>query len=518
MSPRRLRPSTRERPLDRADRALWQRTSPFAAVFYVGRFIQAIAKNALQSLAPLAAFVVAFEGSPMRNLVIAVVGLASFALVFSVLRYWFFRYSIVGDSILIRDGILNRKQLDIGFDRIQAVNTRQNPLYRMLGLTTVTFDSAGSSAEEGYLPAVRQEIADDLRTRIRRMPTRIDPADTDAPAGEAVETRPIMRLAAGDIVLAGLSSGRVFLLLALLGPLGEVAEREIGEHVEEIAVVEALSPVRPDAGFGVLLALGVVTLLVIVLLLASVIGALLRYHGFALTADGDVLRSNGGLLTRHEHSVNRIKVQSVTVVQNAILRLFGRLRLRVRQAGGGREAGNRDFLVPIARDEQVRAVGQEILREEYEGTLLDLQGAGFKPVSRQYVRSRTLLFGVVPGCGAAALLWPVAGPMALLALAWIPVCALLVRQVHRRLGFSVAAEGLALRSGFVGSRVVVWLHRKVQQVSITQSPFQRRRHLATLRIHLAAGSLRIPFIEHATARQLRDYVLYKVESSRLPWH
>lgn len=454
----------------------------------------------------------------MRNLVIAVVAVATFALVLSTLHYWFFRYAILGDSILIRDGIFNRKQLDIGFDRIQAVNTRQNPLYRMLGLTTVTFDSAGSSAEEGYLPAVSNEIAEDLRARIRRTPARTDTSDTDPPAEAAARARPIMQLSAGDIVLAGLSSGRVFLLLALLGPLGELAEREIGDRIEETAVIEALSSMRPDAGLGVLLGLALVTLLLIVLLLASVIGAFLRYHGFALTADGDVLRSNGGLFTRHEHSVNRIKVQSVAVVQNAILRLFGRLRLRVRQAGGGRDAGNRDFLVPIARREQVQAIGREIFREECDGALLDWQSPDFQPVSRQYVRSRTLLFGILPGCGASALLWPAAGPMALLALAWIPVCALAVRQVHRRLGFAVAAEGLAFRSGFIGSRVVVWLHRKVQRVNVTQSPFQRRMKLATLKLHLAAGSVGIPFIDVATARRLRDYVLFKAESSALPWH
>jgi putative membrane protein len=267
-----------------------------------------------------------------------------------------------------------------------------------------------------------------------------------------------------------------------------------------------------------LLALVLVTLLLAVLLLVSVIGAFLRYHGFALTADGDVLRANAGLLTRHEHSVNRIKVQSVAVTQNAILRLFGRLRLRVRQAGGGRQSGSLDFLVPIARDEQVQAIGREIFREEYGRSLLDPRDAGFHPVARQYVRSRTLLFGVLPGCGAAALLSPAAGPVALLALAWIPVCALLAWQVHRRLGFAVGAEGLAFRSGFIGSRVVVWLHRKVQRISVTQSPFQRRKNLATLRIHLAAGSVRIPFIDAATARRLRDYVLYKAESSPLPWH
>jgi putative membrane protein len=452
----------------------------------------------------------------MRNLVIVIVALAAFALVSAALRYWFFRYSIVGDSILIRDGVFNRKQLDLGFDRIQAVNTRQNPLYRLLGLTTVTFDSAGSSAVEGYLPAVRSEIAKDLRARIRRMPTRTDVAGPGASPAPTTGAAQLMRLSPGDIVLAGLSSGRVFLLLALLGPLGQVAEREIGQRIEEAAVIETLSVIAPDAGLGVLLVLAFIALLL--LLLASVVGAFLRYHKFVVTADGDVVRSAGGLFTRHEHSVNQAKVQSVAITRNAMLLLFGRLRLRVRQAGGGREAGNRDFLVPIARAAEVQAVGREIFREEFDESLLHSRSTGFRPVSRRYVRSRTLLFGVLPGTAAGVLLWPALGTVALLALAWIPVCAVLAWQVHRRLGFAPGTEAIAVRSGFIGSRVVVWLYRKVQRINVTQSPFQRRMNLATLRIHLAAGSVRIPFIDHETARQLRDYTLYKIESSPLPWH
>ena len=95
---------------------------------------------------------------------------------------------------------------------------------------------------------------------------------------------------------------------------------------------------------------------------------------------------------------------------------------------------------------------------------------------------------------------------------------LAVRLHYRRLGFALWPEGMAYRSGFVGKRVIVWLHRKVQRVTIRQSPFQRRLGLATIRFHLAAGTVHIPFIDHDMARRLHDYVLYKVESSRLAWH
>lgn len=524
--------SRSEAKLETTEQVGWHRTSPFAAVFYAGRFLRGIARNALQSLAPIAAFMVAFEGDPMRNLALAVAGLASFIIVSSFLRYWFFRYAIVGDSILIRDGILNRKQLDIGFDRIQAVNTRQNILYRLLGLTTVTFDSAGSSAEEGSLPAVGVEVADDLRARIRRTPRRHVERDAagsrisdDEPIGEAGDAaggpssaRTLMRLGARDIVLAGLASGRVFLLLAVLGPLGELAEREIGDLIEETTVFEAVSSFRPDAATGALLVLAVVAGVIVLLLLISVVGAFLRYHRYSLTTDGDVMRSTGGLFTRHEHSVARAKVQSISVSQNVLLRLFDRYSLRVRQVTAGAAGNARDFVVPVSRGGDLHAVGEEIFRDEVADLALDPRGAAFERVSPHYIRSRFILFGLLPASGVAALMWPSVGAAALIAFSWLPVCALAAWQSHRRLGFSVARDGLAFRRGLLGSRVVVWLHRKVQRVSIRQSPFQRRAHLATLRLHLAAGSVRIPFIDYDKACRLRDYVLYRVESSPLPWH
>jgi hypothetical protein len=35
---------------------------------------------------------------------------------------------------------------------------------------------------------------------------------------------------------------------------------------------------------------------------------------------------------------------------------------------------------------------------------------------------------------------------------------------------------------------------------------------------MASGSVRIPYIDYGLARQLRDVILYKVESSQKAWH
>ena len=74
------------------------------------------------------------------------------------------------------------------------------------------------------------------------------------------------------------------------------------------------------------------------------------------------------------------------------------------------------------------------------------------------------------------------------------------------------------RSGLLGFRTVGLLFRKVQRVTVTQSRYQRRKGLASLRMYMASGKVSVPYIEHELAQQLRDYILYRVESSQRAWH
>ncbi|MCZ6911743.1 MAG: PH domain-containing protein, partial [Proteobacteria bacterium] len=137
-----------------ADKGNWLHTSPLAAVFYLGKIYQTIVKNLVPSLAPAFVLLVASGGDLTSKIGF---GLAAFVLVTTTaafLRYWFFRYRITGNSVLIRDGVLKKTQLDIQFDRIQAISTQQNVIFRAFGLVTIKLDTAGSAKQEGHLPAV----------------------------------------------------------------------------------------------------------------------------------------------------------------------------------------------------------------------------------------------------------------------------------------------------------------------------------------------------------------------------
>lgn len=498
------------------DTTAWRRTSPLAAVFYLGRIYQAIAKNAVQSLAPLAAFLVAFRGDRTTAVIAAVAIFLTVTLVHAFLRYWFFRFHVTPDSILIRDGVFRKRQLDIKFERVQGINTTQNVLFRLFRLVTVNLDTAGASGHEGHLPAVRHTLADELRERIRRTPRAAPESEAAEPAGAAAQR--LLRLAPAEVVRVGLSSGRVFLVLVLVGPLLDWFDDRLGEIAEEQAVLDFFGGAAPSFGLAIALTLGVVLAIFLVLTMASVVGAVLRWHGYELIVDDDVLRATAGLLTRQEQSVQRVKVQSLHINQNFMLRRFRRYRLRTRQAASGRAGTASRLDVPICTAEVSPRIAAVLFRDELGDLPLDPRARSFARISRSYIRSRSITHGVVPAVVAGLVLAPAAGPGAGLALLWIPFAAGIAWLRYRRFGVAVTEDGMAVRSGFVGTRIVLWLHRKVQQVSITQSPFQRRRGLATMRCHLAGGGVTVPFVEYAAAARLRDYVLYRVETSERAWH
>ncbi len=98
--------------MNATDTSQWRHTSPLAVIFYLGKIYKTIAENAVQSLAPLVAFLFAYQGGLMGKLILGGGAFITFTVVAAILRYWFFRYRIDEGSILIREGVINKTQVE----------------------------------------------------------------------------------------------------------------------------------------------------------------------------------------------------------------------------------------------------------------------------------------------------------------------------------------------------------------------------------------------------------------------
>ena len=533
----------------------WRRSSPLGVVFFFERAVKNAFGNVLQLGGSVATLVLLWRASPWFALVGIAVWLALCAAA-GFVRYWHFRFRQDERGVHIRRGVFKKEQLDVEYDRIQGINVDQSPIFRLLGLVTVRFDTAGSTEQEGHLPAVTREYAEALRARVRGHAQEATVHLPDAPAQESLQPgsarglpfawespqpgererlalaqetpqpgqgRLLLALGNMDMLRIALTDPSVLFALVMLPALIP----QYGEQVEELADAAMAQAAEYQALGPTVLAvmlLGVALAGLFVLLLVAIGSAFLRFHGYQLRLDARTLRSRGGLLTRKEVAVETRKVQHVHVFQGPLMRLLGIYRLRALPAGSGlptpqaEEAGSRVLLVPALRPPLADELRARIFGDEGADLSMLPTDPRFTAISKRYILARTISFGVAPALLATIVAAPFLGVVALACLAWVPLAALAAWQFWRRYGYMHDDHGLTSRRGFFGRRLSVCLFRKVQGVTLERSPMQRRNGLATLHVDVASGGLSMPFIDYPRAVELRDYILYKAESSRLPWH
>lgn len=428
------------------------------------------------------------ESVPVRLLVAG----AALSLVGRVSTYLTTRFGIVGDRFVLRRGLLFRQERTIPLESIQNVQIRQGPLHRALSLAELRIDTAGDFAEEEVLlSGVPLRAAIDLRRRLLRR---------GALASEAPRSRPVLRLSAREILLAGATENRVGYIAAALAGLLELLDDagvEPRDWIEPLLARLSDEPQRTAA-----LAAG---LLVLLLLAAgwtvSVALAFLRFHGFLLEETPRGFVRTSGLLHRSWIVLPHERVQAAIVEANPLRRRLGRVTVRAVTAGGSRDdlRSGRTVVAPLVPEARARALVRALLR------------SGDPPRRLRPVHPRSLRRGLVRFAAAAAAavlaLYATAGPAAslaaapvLLALAW-----LLARARYRALGWALRGPILAARAGIWTRRTFFVPLDRIQSVAWRQSPIQRVQGLATLEIDIAgSGPFAGPRIVDLGAREAVD--------------
>ncbi len=524
----------------------WQRSSPFAIVFFVGDAFKVIRQILIQGGLPLVALVFAFldNAGRMEFLLAVIAATILIVLGVAVIQWMCFRFQIAEDRLLIRKGFVKKIKIDLPYERTLGIHVERSLVDRIMGLVTVALDTSGSIQAEGKLPSIRTELANRLRARV------VAALPTDAGAGAEAEAargasgalprqgRVLVKLGPADMVRIGLASRNFIFVAALVGLLVDLLQPgDLADPIREALAAGVDNATSAVSGLGALAQLALATMLILgvltVALVLTVTTAFLRHHALALWHDGRTFRLRAGLLTQREVVVETLKIQQLSVSQDIVLRRLKRFRLRALPAaqaarGGSAPAGfdSAGILdIPLLDDRAVEDLHSRIFGREAQGIAALPHSKAFKRISPYYIRTLTLriwpIAGLVLSVVFPGLLSPGISVGASMLIGWIaalPTAALIAWQLWRRRGYAHDDDGVASRSGFLGKRVDAFLMRKVQSAVLKQSPLQRRKGLATLQVQLACGKVTVPYIDEDAARRLRDYILYKVETSRRRWH
>jgi putative membrane protein len=505
----------------------WQRTSAVAVVFFLFNATSRFVTNGLPAVALMVAAYASGSDARKSWILTGLLLAGLIGIVASILRWLRFRFCIVDDRVLVRSGVLHREELSVEFGRIQNISIREPVYMRPFGLALLSIDTAGSGQKEIVLGGIKKDTAIQLRETILSKKDQTVIADPVGGTGALADKSLLLSRSSKDIVIYGLTVNFAFWVLiavgAFFGSQG-VAENFFSWLGTKIQFQDVLSAVESFGGFfgSILILIGMMLVVILLLPLISVLGALVRHYGYRLSVEGETYRKNSGLLTRHDESLKRHKIQAMVLKQNFVARFFKRtnMQLRIASAGSGVESGQlptgpkTTFLVPALHKHELT----ELIPGFFPGC--EYGDVQFSRINRRRFSMVIMGWAVLPP------LILVTGLLSLL-VSWkfvvlLPIAAAIawsiISRVWEKIGYGVVADYGFVCRGFFGTHTTVFPLFKVQRIDIRQTPGQRRKGLAQLSIHLASHTLKIPYVCEHDAKTFRDLALYYVESSNRAWY
>lgn len=360
------------------------------------------------------------------------------------LSWYFTRYRITATHVYVNTGMIFRSQKQARIDKVQSIEIAQPLVARLLGLAELRFDVADGSSSVLRLSYLKKDEAAQLRRQILTLAHGQQP--TAAASVESVDT-PVPDIE-DERVLVRVPPGRL-----------------IGSFL-----------LRPGAIIGALLT---ITLLVLTIVgvggfAAGLLPALLGFGGwfykelnggwnFTASVTDTGLRVAYGLTDTKQQSVPVRRVQAIEISRPWLWGSLGWYRMQINVLGTGSGDDGSESTTVVLPVGDVHAVAQIMgillpnlgVAEQREVLLTALEGSGEQRG-----------FTVSPRAARIFSPW-----------AW------------RVQGFVVTPTTLITRHGRLGRRATFTPHTKVQGTSWRQGPLDRRRALATVRVHSAGGTV-----------------------------
>jgi putative membrane protein len=371
-------------------------------------------------------------------------------------------YRVTDRALHFRSGVFSPDETVVPIDRVQAVDTIAGPVQRLFGVSGLQVQTSGGGEQaEVVLSALSDDRARELRAALGH-------------ADEAEQTQRRRHLTMGGLLVTALTAPQLGVVLPVVGGLfGLLQNGLVGQSETLVRNVNSVHEV-------VLIALA----LLVAAWILSFAGSVVAFSGFEIQRADQRLRIRRGLLQRRAVSVPVARVDGVQVVESALRRPFGLVTLRLEVTSlGGRETAERTLFPLLARRDVEPFLATFL--PELAGSLA-LQRHPPARARRRYV-TRPVLVALVL---AAALVVTVPA-------AWPAVPVLIALAVVLGLD-AFAAAGLRLdpddgrvilRARHRAARItLVVRRRRLQELAVSRTIFQRRAELATVSVAVARGT------------------------------
>ncbi|CAN5783047.1 PH domain-containing protein [soil metagenome] len=390
-------------------------------------------------------------------------------LIAPAVKYSRFRYDIRGNTLVVQGGLISRWRRVIPRERVQSVDLVQKLRHRAFGVVELRIEAVGGKQTEAALVALAPEEADRIRSWAS------GGAVDSAVAAQQVQAPPLAHLTGKDLLIAGITGGRVAVLAALIGYsqeyFGENSFDQITGYGERLL---------PGASLVIIIS-ALAAVVIAVSLLLSIALTILIYWDFTVRLEEDRLIITRGLLEKRRAQIPLHRVQAISVNENFIRRPLKLASLSVVVAGyssEGQENQESTVLLPLAPRATAWRVATDVLGASPELASVDLEAPPARSLARRVIVPSVL--GLGSGVAGTLML----GLQGAAAFGIVPLAWLMSWLSWRSLGYALDPGYVLVRGGVFVRKTSVVPDANIQHLQLTWSIFQRWFRLATVRVHI----------------------------------
>lgn len=416
------------------------------------------------------------DSSKMMWKVLIPAAFVVFAIVSGILYWVRYRYRVVEGQLHIVHGVFVVKEQFIPLERIQTIDISESLTHRLFGLMKVQVQTAGGKKAEAVLTAVTRQAAEQLKQELQfQHPATesVSAMNIDAAADEVSSPYPVYRVSWSNLLVAGLTVGNFGFAITIIGTLLSKLDdifpslkvyKQIGQWFEH------------QSGYILLL-----ILVVAAAWLFGVVISVVRFANFTVERREGRLFMKRGLFDRKEVTLPLRRIQAIRIVEEPLWQLFGLAAIHADSAGYGKEKGETSLIFPLMRKDQIPAFLQEMVTPF---AVEDWQRLEPLPIKARY----GYIFRPIFSIAVLTLAVSCFTRWGLLGLAGCLIAGILGFWAFRDGGSRTEGSLMLVRFRHIKRTTAIVPRRRIQSCSLTQSPFQRRKDLASFSMQIVSGS------------------------------
>lgn len=487
------------------------------------------------------------------------------AILVAVIRYFTFRYQVIGNELHVEQGLVFRQQKAIPLDRIQNVDSVQNIFHRIFKVAEVRIETASGSEPEATMRVLSLQQLQQLRNSLHHANINVvaDPLNVVSLPIAKTETQDlnsgqlVLEIPSRQLVQLGLMSNRGQILAGVVlgyliqGPTSSMLPawlnpfRSLGnlDPSNRESVRNAIRGVGSDTtgavtslgwyihhwGTGGMVLFGVVAILLLmtVFRVFSAIWHVLRFYDYRLTLKGDSLHVHCGMFTKISATIPRNRIQVISLNQTWLMKCFGFVSVQLETSGGSEESGEdatqtmgRKWFIPIMKATELERVLPTLNRDlnwtpgQYDWRSLS---------KRAFARTCRwpIFIGVVVVAIGVSIFMGLEKTFGLWIAVWGGLGAVVLTLVEWKQSksrkYARAERYLVYQTGVFRKITSICFLDRVQSIRLSQSPFDRRWAMATLQFDTAGSGgldheLKVELLDEDFAHQeLRTWTTLELD-------